>query len=40
MLDEITELLMDLTELKDEKENIDLQIETLEKHIQHLLNQN
>lgn len=47
MLDDVTELLMDLTELKQEKEiypdeleDIELQEEVLTRHIQHLLNLN
>ena len=47
MLDDVTELLMDLTELKQEKEiypdeleDIELQEEVLTKHIQYLLNIN
>jgi len=47
MLDDVTELLMDFTELEQEKtiypedlEEIDLQQEVLRKHIQYLLNKN
>ena len=47
MLDDVTELLMDFTELEQEKtiwpedlEEINLQQEVLRKHIQYLLNIN
>lgn len=47
MLDDVTELLMDLTELKQEKEiypdeleDIELQMEVIRRHIKYLLNLN